>query len=253
MVTAEAMRANAVFQRSQSAQALRKLLSDTEAFLQENMLTVSAGNGHLTAQNLAVPVVKEPNQNIIRIGEVYASPIAVTASCLVTPNHSSQVPGLVNRLVPVQQFAIGTTQLWITDQQAGCTFLVLDWGGNHYSAVHILPHLKTDFKAVNQFLFGRSINYASVLTNKYLRGDTDTVVTATSATSGEALPQRYIMLQPQFGMGNQRVAQVIGVNCAGEWRFFKQNCRSAGAGFAVDQVRQMEWRSWSDWAYRNNE
>ena len=254
MVSVADLRGNPIFQRNQSAQALQDIRTNTAAFLQTNVLTINAGNGHQTVLSPAVPFVKDPNQDSVRIGAAYAGPNAVTASCLVTPTRANQGGGLVNRLAPVQRFVLGAaTQLWITDQQTGCTCLILDWGGNQYSSAHILPHLRGDFNAVNQFLFGRSMNVESTIKNHYLRNDMNAIVSATSAALLGAIPQRYIMMQSQFSIGNLRIAQMIGVNTGGQWAFYKQLSRVAGAGRVVDSVNQLEWRPWTDWAYRNNE
>lgn len=254
MVSAADLQANPVFLRQASAKALRNLLADPVGFLRTNLLTVHAGNGHQTVLTPGVPFMKDPNQNTVRIGAAYAGPASVTVNCLVTSTRANAGAAMANRLAGMQLFGLGAEQFWITDQQTGCTFVVLDWGMNQYSALHVLPHVKRDFNAINKMLFGMSTQYDSTVKNSYLRGDANSIVnTTTAAVGGGARPQRYIMVQSQFSIGNQRTAQTLGIKTGGQWDFYLQKGMAGHTGMVAESAKQLQWRPWTDWAWRNNE
>jgi hypothetical protein len=261
---------NSVYTKNQAKNAYHELTSQPMQFLAATPLTVHVGNGTHTGVSTNVQFDFNQRNNRLHVSTVGAPqlpPSAIAVTALTTPTRVAAVGGTPNphRTSPVHSFAPdqGGAKLWLTDQQTGCTVLVLDWGGNQYSMLHLLPHVAADFGTVARFLMNLSQSRARVggnvlrgvgeavaapLKNQQLRQEADWVVGNTVATNGGGQPQRYIMVQSQHALNRLQCLQVIGV-ANGGWNFFVQKKQVAGA-VTVAGVTQLQWRPWADKYYR---
>ena len=203
MATLAQLQMNPLFQARQAAtelatnqQALQSLIQNPLFFLQQTPVVCGVGAGHLTAQNAMTGVAFNASDELL-IGAnapAFLYPNRATVSALLTATRSTTGAGLANRLAATPSFALGVgAQLWITDQQTGCTVLALDWGGNQYSMFHLLPYQDGDFKLLSRAAFWVSRTARAEIKNASMRSEATTVVNASLA--GGAQPQRYILLQ----------------------------------------------------------
>ena len=229
--------------------------------LTNNPLT-TLGNNDLVAQNLAgndtavvpmafcyVPgaIVVDPN------GLLAAAMIAggnndtyITKNMVVTPMRAST-------MLPVNRHAQTALQgimpinptgadLWVTDNQTGCMVLILDWGGNQYSMVHLQPYGDNQYNALGRFILGRldrwTRGFSRVLYQDYwLKQDATQV---TSNTGG--VPQRYIMVESMWATSGGTISQILGVRAGNNWRFFLQ--RISGG---VRHAQEMQWTGYNSY------
>ncbi|HEY3627508.1 MAG TPA: hypothetical protein VGL00_14540 [Terracidiphilus sp.] len=242
---------NRIQNQSPSRTAYQQMLADPVGFLTAHKFYGNAGNGHQTVVG-QTPFELRANGDI-RMGINAGGPTAFNVAAILTSTRANGGPGMANRLVGVQRFSSGQggSQVWLTDQQTGCTVLILDWGGNQFSMVHILPYQKASYgrfmKGV-MWLGGTGVE-ASVQ-NSYLRGDIGTVVN-NSLGAGNP-PQRYILVQSQFSLNSQQLLQLIGFAGAATWTFYAQRIQVTPMGQAVHSVTKLDWQTWSRaWPWSN--
>ncbi len=163
----------------------------------------------------------------------------VSCAGLISPMRRA---GTVGRLNQTARVALGGNQLWVTDNQNGCSVMILDWGGGLYSMVHLQPHTDQEFnwlgKQLNRFDFSKS-----VYKNAWLRPEMTTVTRATSNVN----PQSYILVQSLHVARQGRTVQVFGVNSNGGWRFFMQQPFFLGPGNYRYDTTELEWTRWQDY------
>jgi hypothetical protein len=137
-----------------------------------------------------------------------------------------------------------TADLWVTEVQSGCTVLILDWGADEYSMVHLQPSEDNQFNWAGQLLMGLG-GYTSRVTgpdlfknlykNSWLSRESNRVVGTTGGT-----PNRYIMVQSMFEASRSHVTQVIGIRAGRTFNFFRQ--------IPIDvRTRRAEALRWSTW------
>lgn len=252
MVTPHQLQNSNVFGRvnakAQSRAALAELRRDPQTFLTNHRVTTGVIGGYATTLQQA-GFQSLPNGDV-RLGNLAVGPSAITVPALVTPTRANAGPGMANRLAAVQRFARGhgNAQLWLTDQQTGCTVLILDWG-NSYSMVHVLPYQRGSYNKLMRGMFSLSGGFQSNRQNHYLRDDVNRI---TRTTMGHgAAPQRYILVQSQSSLDHRQTLQLVGVAALGGWRFYVQRCQ-AGHAINVVGVHRLPWRSWrSDWTWHS--
>lgn len=256
---------NPVFKKTQAMNAYQSLTTNPMQFLTNTPVSINAGNA---TQSVVAQVNFEFNQqnNIARIDAVGATPAhAISVTAIVTPTRVVQNGGVANpnRFDQLSWFTPGQggAQLWVTDQQTGCTVLIVDWGTGQFDMVHLLPYSVNDFGTVSRFLmnlgknrlsrFGNMLQgigkrVAAPLQNHRLRNDADTVMDNSLSPVGWVPPQRYIMVQSQYALNRTNYTQVLGVVQHGTWEFFIQTKSPTATGQAVVNVRQANWRPWTD-------
>jgi len=241
---------NRIQNQSQSRTAYGELLADPVGFLTNHKFYGNAGNGHQTV--IAQTPFELRINGDVRMGINAGGPTAFNVTAVLTSTRANAGAGMANRLVGVQRFSSGQggAQVWLTDQQTGCTVLILDWGGNQFSMVHILPYQKASYGRLMRgvmWLGGTGVE-ASVQ-NSYLRGDVGTVVNNSLAGNP---PQRYILVQSQFSLNAQQLLQLIGIAGAGSWTFYVQRIQVTAMGQAVHSVSKLDWQTWSRaWPWSN--
>lgn len=233
-------------------QALQSLTQNPLHFLQQTPVVCSVGAGHTTVLNGLTGVAFNGSDELL-IGanaQAFLYPNRTTASALETATRSSTGAGLANRLAATPRFALGAgAQLWITDQQTGCTVLALDWGGNQFSLFHLLPYHDADFKLLSKAAFWVSKTARAGIKNASLRSEATEVVTASLA--GGAQPQRYILLQSMHNITAQRRMQTIGVQRNGGWEFYRQIQEGLIGNLTVHAAELAPWRPWNEWFYHD--
>ncbi len=260
MATLAQLQQNPLFQRQQARNAaganqnaLNALRTNPQHFLSNIPVTCSAGAGHVTALNMNCGFSLNTAQTELKIGinvSAVGYPNRITVPILESPTRGSAGPQLATRLAPAQRFALGAgAQLWITDQQSGCTVIALDWGGNQYSLFHLLPYQNADFGRMARAVFAVSSSARSGIKNSSLRTESTQVVNASMI--GGAQPQRYIMLQSQHNARRGQYMQVLGVNRNGGWEFYRQMQGFNGVGFTVISVELAPWRPWNEYFYHD--
>ena len=246
MALQDELRGNPLFQRQRSQSAFQSLRLNPLQFLRDTVITASAGNGAATTHSIVTPFAFNEHQNRVRIGiSAIGHPGVLNVSTLSTQTRTNVDP---NRLTSVQRFGANIADLWITDQQTGCTVLIVDWGLNQYSMAHLLPHAIQSYNRLSRGILNSSSTLTAIAKNKFLRKEATTI---TYNTLGR--PLRYILIQSQHAVNNQNLVQVIGISNAGRWDFYLQESRATHIGFAASNAKQLRWRDWSkDWLYRSN-
>jgi len=233
-------------------QGLQSLIQNPLHFLQQTPVVCAVGTGHLTAQNAMTGVAFNANDELL-IGanaQAFLYPNRTTVSALETATRSSTGAGLVNRLAATPRFAVGIgAQLWITDQQTGCTVLALDWGGNQYSLFHLFPYQNADFSIWARAAFSMNKTVRAEIKNASLRSEATQVVNASLA--GGAQPQRYILLQSMHNITAQRRMQTIGVQRNGGWEFYRQIQEGLVGNLTVHAAELAPWRPWNEYFYHD--
>jgi hypothetical protein len=171
---------------------------------------------------------------------------ASLAGCDV--DDSIQVPMLVSRVrghaLPVGAGAGArhqatrrsgaTHDLWVTELQTGCSVLILDWGNNQYSMIHLQPSADDQFNRLGRAIIGASTFSGAAYKNSGLRSELTTIVGNTGGT-----PQNYILIQSMFDNLRRKPVQVIGVRKNGRFEFYRQT--------QVGTTQQAEHLAWSGW------
>jgi hypothetical protein len=133
--------------------------------------------------------------------------------------------------------------LWVTNLQTGCTVLILDWGGNNYSMVHLQPYTDNQYNAIGRSLLGWMSNwtfgYNCLYQIFWLKRD----ATQTTNNTGNA-PQRYIMVESMHAASTNRISQVIGVCNGDNWRFFLQRTLH---GHLELEVQELRWTNYNNY------
>lgn len=241
----QGLQAHPLAQRNRSQEALDDLKKSPLRFLQETVVIANAGNGVQTAFNAATSFAFNQQQNTVRIGpNATGWPGAVTVPTLATPTRTYADP---HRLAATVRCGINGADLWITDQQTGCTVLVVDWGLDMYSMLHLLPGTMSSYGAVSRAVLNLSNAAKAAAQNHFLRNEATAV---TNSTLGR--PRRYIMVQSQFAINKFKLMQVIGVAAGGRWNFYLQMNGTNHRGQIVERVEQLAWRSWDDAFYRTH-
>jgi hypothetical protein len=234
-------------EQTDTRQMLRDLKATPLNVLQNNGVRVDALNG---ADTQASRLFFGYLNNEIRIGDRQfagifmgaAHPDAVVATYALASPMRAQ--GAAGRLNATARFVPGNNDLWVTEQQSGCSVLILDWGANQYSMVHLQQHADNDFSSVSQTAMNQSDAVKAVYKNAWLRPDLTTVVNASVA--GGVHPNRYILVQSLFNtLVRGTLTQLIGVRSGGGWDFFQQTYQVAAMGNLQNvQVRQLAWTTW---------
>ena len=246
------LRQQAQTQHADNQRALQMLLNHPMQLLSQTPVVCGVGSGHVTVHNVATGLAFNHADELL-IGAT-ANPIAypnrVTVSTLGSPTRASSGPNAGNRLLATQRFGIGVgAQLWITDQQTGCTALALDWGGGQYSMFHLLPYQDAEFNFMVRAMFATSTTARAEWKNSGLRKEATQVVTASQ--NGGAPPVRYIMLQSMHNISAQRRMQTIGVQRNGGWEFYRQIQTGVIGNLAVHAAEMAPWRPWSEYFYHD--
>jgi hypothetical protein len=141
----------------------------------------------------------------------------------------------------------GAPDLWVTEVQSGCTVLIVDWGGNQYSMIHLQPNNDGQFNAYSNRLMNAG-NYVSYLTgwftgpepgrgaykNAWLKHEMTNIV---SNTGGN--PQYYIMVQSMFDASRGTSVQLLGVRNGNGYRFFRQTYLHPNLA-----AEELAWSGW---------
>jgi hypothetical protein len=260
MATLAQLQQNPLFNRQQARNAaganqnaLNALHMNPLNFLSNTPVTCSAGAGHVTALNPNCGFSLNQAGTELKIGIIVNAatyPNRILVPIIESPTRGSTGAHLANRYAAAQRFAGGgAAQLWITDQQTGCTVIALDWGGNQYSMFHLLPYENADFGRMARAAFAVSSFARSGIKNTSLRTDATQVVNASLA--GGAQPQRYIMLQSQHNARRAQYMQSIGVNRNGGWEFYRQLQGRNATGFTVISAALAPWRPWNECFYHD--
>jgi len=234
-----------LFRRTQSRNVYDALLRAPRQTLEDHPMVANVGNGHVSVYDANTPFSLS-TLGVIRAGLNAVDPGSINVPTIKTPTRANTGAQMANRLVATQTFALGAgARLWLTDQQTGCTVLVLDFGVVGYAMVHLLPHLTNTFSALSQKLMKVGAIY-NVAKNLALRNDASAVVTAT----GHA-PVRYILDQSQWAVSRQRILQLVGVQRNGGWEFYRQTLSPAHGGLSVIRVDPAPWRPWNEAFYHD--
>ena len=138
-------------------------------------------------------------------------------------------------------------ELWVTEQQTGCSVLILDWGRGRYSMVHLQPHEDTQFSRFSRAVMGlggytwgltSESFFRSAYKNASLKQEASSVVANTGRT-----PESYILVQTMFDASRAREAQLIGVRSGSRFRFYRHRVMGR-TGTQVDELRWSGWWSW---------
>lgn len=144
-----------------------------------------------------------------------------------------------------------TADLWVTENQTGCTVMALDWGGGQYSMVHLQPSDDQQFNWLGRKVIGlddwtrpvmpegayQSL-FRGLYKNTWLSREMNWVVGTTGGT-----PQRYIMVQSMFESSRRHVTQVIGVRNGRSFSFYRQ----IPINLHMRRAEQLRWTAWSRW------
>jgi hypothetical protein len=266
MVNLADLQNSPLFQRAQARQTARDSTDNQVAALRTNPLpflgnhilhVVVGGPGQFeTVIDTQVPVRYNTNDGALYVGAVaLPSPATTSLRALVTPTRTNAVGQWPQRLQNTRRYQSGEggSQFWLTEEQTGCTVLVIEWSDNRYSMVHLLPYLDQDYSYVAQGLFAASAFLRKTIKNRSLASDVATI--AHGMTTPGATPQRYILAQSMFNaevqdpvQGTQNRMQVIGIAGGGSWTFYRQIFNGQNILSAV----ACPWRHWnSDWIFHD--
>lgn len=135
-----------------------------------------------------------------------------------------------------------TADLWVTEQQTGCTVLILKWGAGEYSLVHLQPSEDNDFNWIGQVVMGLdryapsalgSAPFKSLYKNTWLRREMTSVLDSTARA-----PTEYILVQSMFDWSRGNEVQIVGVRSGREFAFYRQ---------MVNRGLRAEALAWSPW------
>jgi hypothetical protein len=215
---------NRLQNQAPSRTAYQQLLADPSAFLLAHRFLGSGPPGHQTivAQTpFALTTNPADGSQVVRMGPIAGpQPNKFDVMAILTPTRANNGPGVAQRLAAVNRFAAGQqgAKIWLTDQQTGCTVLILDWGGNQFSMVHILPYQRSSYGSLmKNVMWGGGASVEASVQNSYLRGDVGTVVQNSIGVGNR--PQRYILVQSQFSVNSNQTLQLIGIAGVGTWSF----------------------------------
>lgn len=127
-----------------------------------------------------------------------------------------------------------THDLWVTELQTGCSVLILDWGSNQYSMIHLQPSADNQFNRLGRAILGASTFSYNAYKNSWLRSELTTIVGNTGGT-----PQHYILVQSMFDASRDIFVQVIGVRRNGRFEFYRQTRHG--------ETLRAEHLAWSGW------
>ncbi|WP_044423119.1 hypothetical protein [Pseudomonas syringae group genomosp. 3] len=142
-----------------------------------------------------------------------------------------------HRAAGIIDVSVGAENLWVTEIQTGCTTLVLDWGANNYSFLHLQPSKDDQFNRLGQRIMGFSDFSHDLYKNVWLKRELTTIIGNTART-----PQRYAMVQSLFENARRTSTQVVGIRNKTEFIFYRQ--RQIGKDNVVEQL---QWSSWSSY------
>ena len=153
--------------------------------------------------------------------------------------HIATTPTRLNQTAQVQA---ATNRLWVTEQQTGCSVLILKWAGNLYSMVHLQPNADTEFnwlgKFINRFDLGMSIQK-----NAWLKPELTEVV---EQSGNGQNPDAYILVQSLHTARSGNACQVIGINVGGAFNFYRQTSIRAGLNETYS-AQPLQWTPWIDY------
>jgi len=230
-----------VAQQVQSRNSLNALSRNPANVLANNVINADDARGHLTRRE---QIYYSAHNNNIRVGtQGYCrnangmgnfSPIQINA--LVTPTRARGTP---QRLVQLQRFRNnGDVNMWVTTQQTGCTVIILDWGGNSYSMLHLQPYAAAEYNWLSQKVLPIGTPRGARHAAKYLRKETTQVVNLSRNNNNN--PARYILVQSNsHTLAGGRI-QIIGLPRNGGFDFYVQKRNNAGV---ITLVRP-QWQDW---------
>lgn len=144
--------------------------------------------------------------------------------------------GIGGRHQPTNAVAAGA-DLWVTEMQTGCTVLIIDWGGNQYSLMHLQPSDDAQFNRLGRGIINLSNFTRSSYKNAWLKSESTTIVGNTGGA-----PQYYIMIQSMFDASSGRAVQVVGVRRHGKFEFYRQ--KQYGNNLTLDHLAWCGWYSY---------
>ncbi|MET0319895.1 MAG: hypothetical protein ABW069_04135 [Duganella sp.] len=233
---------------------LHKLYTEPLSVLSSNIISVGGLAGNDTQ---SVPLYFGARLNEIRIGMdqrtadhflFIGAPVddrsnvdaVVRCTGLASPMRG-HIASNANRLNQTIQVQPGANKLWVTDQQTGCSVLILKWPGGFFSMIHLQPNGDSEFNQLGDFI-NRSDLGLAVQKNAWLRPEL-TEVTARSGNGNN--PEAYILVQ-SLHIARAGACQVIGVNVNGTFEFYLQKVVVAGSVFNLSAQR-MQWTPWRDY------
>lgn len=214
-----------------------------QALLQVNTLPQvadgTAGNLFFAYRNLAMAVDDDQNTAAALVGGADIT-WAVQRQMIVSAMRGSGLPvgALAGQRHAATTRVDATTtnaDLWVTEMQNGCTVLILDWGGGHYSMFHIQPNADNQFNSVSRAVMWPGKYAKAAYKNAWLRSESNTVV---GNTGGNA-PAAYIMVQSMFEAAGGWVTQLLGVRQGGAFTFYRQRARANAI-----RAERLAWTTW---------
>jgi hypothetical protein len=230
--------------------AFNLLVNNPLTFLSRTPVVCQVGAGHQTVLDLNTGCAMNYNDELLLGNLVTAGgyPNRVLVPTLQSSTRASAGPNLVNRLAVAPRFGVAAgAQVWITDQQSGCTVIALEWGGGQFSMFHLLPYSDADWGRFARLTFSLSSTARAEMKNSNLRSEATQV--ATASAMGGAPPLRYIMIQSMHNTLAQRRMQTIGVQRNGGWEFYRQIQGGLVGNLRVESVDLAPWRQWSEYFY----
>ncbi|ETD37997.1 hypothetical protein U724_20280 [Pseudomonas chlororaphis subsp. aurantiaca PB-St2] len=164
----------------------------------------------------------------------------VRCTGLISPwrGHIANTP---TRLHQTLQVPAAANKLWVTEQQTGCSVLILKWSAGLYSMVHLQPNADTEFNWLGK-LINRSDLGMAVQKNAWLKPDLTTV--AELSGNGDS-PEAYILVQSLHTARRGNSCQVLGINSAGSFNFYLQTNIDSG----VSESHSTQSLKWTPWIY----
>lgn len=156
--------------------------------------------------------------------------------------------GAPERLLRTARMRPRRAEIWATEQQTGCTVLILDWGRGKLSMIHLRPDDDAEFNRLTQWMMsGESTTaeyFKAAYKNFWLKQESTEIV----GKSHKRTPERYIMVQSAFATMRTYRTQLLGVYTGGNWEFFKQSYQMrARGGYERVTVTQLTWTTWRAW------
>lgn len=232
-------------QANQSASQVlyNSLINRPMEVIQRHKLVTSVPGGSMTTfcPNESF-MIHEATGNINIGNSAIGAPNAILVPVIHTPMRAPNDPQRTSR---THRFAPGHNgaKLWITDPQTGCTVMVVDWGGT-FSMIHLQPWNVGDYN----FAVSGVMKIHSKLESKIkifdLKRESKNVYNTTSEQSTGQPPQRYITIQSQQSLSQQRRLVVLGVAQGGTWNFYKQTIQAGGFSETIHSVEQLQWQNW---------
>ncbi|MCP1445888.1 hypothetical protein J3D54_005020 [Pseudomonas sp. GGS8] len=207
------------------------------------------------ADTQSVPLYFGAYQGEIRISPTqhHVSTFLNTGLPVIVPDAVVRCTGLISpmrghiattptRLNLTAQVPAATNKLWVTEQQTGCSVLILKWAGNLYSMVHLQPNADNEFNRLGK-LINRSDIGMALQKNAWLRPEVAEV--AEQSGNGQT-PDAYILVQSLHTARRGNACQVIGININGTFNFYLQTSIRNGLTETYS-TQSLQWTPWIDY------